>query len=303
MDTQEMLHLLRAPGSRRLEAVDFALANPSLAVPPLFEELNRLKPIPFDAWSDGEIDFFFLALFVLAKLREPELFPLAIAFMSRADLPEMELIEDFVFERFPRILASVAGGRTAQLKEIVEAPVVDVYPRLAALDALIAMMFNGELTRPELMDYLRALFYEQPARESEPPPDGWTLWDGWLSAVRELHGQELLEEVRAGFAQNRFKLDIFDLEDTEARLMGAPVDQEGSVPSRFQLVTDVREELEYWFPEDEQEKAPWQWPFPKPYLSYAHDRLSRSGPSLELLKKEKKDKRKKAKAARRKNRK
>jgi len=97
------------------------------------------------------------AVFLLAQFREKKLYPLLIDILSMPGDATEELFDDAITGAMGRILASVYDGDPEPLMRLTENPAANEFARGEALAALVALVFNQQLTRAFVMDYMKQL--------------------------------------------------------------------------------------------------------------------------------------------------
>jgi hypothetical protein len=105
-----------------------------------------------------------------------------------------DLARDTVTEGLGRILASVYDGNPALLQRLVESEEINEYVRDAAIETFLVLEHCGQMSRLEVVDYLRSLFGGTLKRTHSH------AWNGLVCAVADLPAPELLEDVRRAYA-------------------------------------------------------------------------------------------------------
>jgi hypothetical protein len=179
------------------------------------------------------------SLMLLAEFREPLALPLLLRILRLPDDDREILISDSLTEDMPRWLAAVHGGRVASIKALVEDDEVDGIVRWCGLRALVVMVAMRELTRDEVLGYLRELCGKLEREEND-------LWLGVVDCAINLHPGPLLEELRRLFAEGLVDEQSFrwrDVEESDAYPLDFALAQ---LPLKERPFTTAADELARW---------------------------------------------------------
>lgn len=97
------------------------------------------------------------AMYLLAQFRVKELYPLLVEILLKTGNLADEILGDTIAEGLGQILASVYNGDPEPLMRLIESPQANEYARGQALKALVALVFDRQLTREFAMDYMKQL--------------------------------------------------------------------------------------------------------------------------------------------------
>ena len=168
--------------------------------------------------ADGSLGMH--AMFLLAKWREASAWPVFRKLYSLPEKTGYDLLSDTITEDGPRLLASVVGKRLDELRALIEDESLDQYCRGSGVDALTCLVAWGELSRAELVAYLRELL----TRKLRGVPANEHIFAAALSAACDLEAWELRPEIEAAFACGVVDEDYIDMEfflDAEAGKWGS----------------------------------------------------------------------------------
>lgn len=184
------------------EAVNAALAQPAIMTPYLLDCLKNTLA-HYQAVEPDQMDYIF-ALYLLAKFREPQAFPLILAFALLPNEWPEELLGDCITEALARFMVSTYNGDLPALKALIENPEANVWSRIAALRSLLGLMALQHITREDVIDYCRSLF-QSPLADNKPFT---TLL---VNVAADLYPEELLTEIEQAFQHDKVDLRSIDL--------------------------------------------------------------------------------------------
>ena len=173
-----------------------AKAHWEAVVPDLIAALEAAAANPREYLDNPRRRLHLFALYLLADMRERRALPSFIRFFS---LPE-DFLQDLVDEAFDQnaavLLASVCGGDSAPLLELILDESRGRLVREEALEALAVQQTWSERSREAVTADLRAVFH------SLARPGQRSLWGHWVAAVVQVPARELLPEIRQAFEQD-----------------------------------------------------------------------------------------------------
>jgi hypothetical protein len=105
------------------------------------------------------------AMFLLAQFREKQAYPLIVELFSFKGDICFNICGDFVTEDLSRVLASVCGGDSTLIKQLIENRDANEFVRSAGIDALMILVIQGIANRDEVKDYYISLFMEKFEKE------------------------------------------------------------------------------------------------------------------------------------------
>jgi hypothetical protein len=217
------------------EAIRAATADRTRVAPLLVEAIDSCEPT-----SEVEENGLFIAFHLLGQWREKSAYRTMARFLCR---PDVELIlGDATTETSHRVLANVFDGDPRPIYEIILDPEADEFVRGRVFDALVILVFRGELDRTAVADFLRSAF------DDLQPRDMCFVWDGWQGAVALLALVELAPLVREAFRlgfidETSTSLKNFE-DDLREACAGRPIPPRQK--KEYEPFGDVVDELSGW---------------------------------------------------------
>ena len=243
MTTAEILHQLervpeRAEFAPYAAALEAAIAQRETITPELIAIVERACAEPDVYFDDLERADYHFAIYLLAHFRETRARDAVCRFVSLPGKYATELVS-WIEEIGAVILASVCGGDSAALLELIHNEAVDENVRAEAIDALTIQSFWNERPRDAVIADLREIFLRL-ARPGNP----W-VWSRLVTVVLDFPAPELADEAREVIAEDlpdEVVTDPQEFEDEMARISsGGPVETP-TRPARF----DVLAECSIW---------------------------------------------------------
>jgi hypothetical protein len=195
-----------------MSAMREAVAQRTAVTPLLLAALEGAADAPGELLDDPAPYMLHLyAMYLLAQFRERRALDPLIRLFSLPGGMTDSLTGDVVTEDLPAILASVCGGDTAPIKELIENREADVYARDAGIRALLTLVAESALERDELIEYLRAV-------HGNLGTDEWELCTFWIGAADALYPEELMPEIHAAFKADRVDPAYITLDSVERTL-------------------------------------------------------------------------------------
>lgn len=192
------LTLFAAPFPR--DAIELADAHRDALAPHLLQALDQVVADPSVAEHEDYVLHQY-AMHLLASWRDVRAYPALLA-LGRLDASTLDaVLGDALTESYGRCLASVCGGDVAPLKALIEDETLDIWVRVAALQARVVRVLEGDDDRQALLQYLEQLGAREVQRLSDPDyrSDGDELIDFVARAVGEVAGSELRALVDGWF--------------------------------------------------------------------------------------------------------
>lgn len=181
------------------------------------------------------------ALYLLAQFRETRAYPLIIELFSTPGEDIGDFTGDLITEDLNRILASVYDGDIEPIKALAENEQANEYVRSAALYTLLNLYVHGDITRGEVLDYLKSLF-------DKLPRDGHYIWSSLVYISTELYLVELHNDMKQAFADDMIEPMLMDLKHVEETFQRDKEDvlQELKTHWHYTLIDNTITEMEKW---------------------------------------------------------
>lgn len=191
------------------------------------------------------------ALFLLAQFRETRAYPLVI---KLAHLPEPKLdalIGETMTEDLDRILASVCGGDTSLIEDLIEDPGPYEYVRGAGVAALQLLVATGDTPRDEIMAYYKKLFSGRLERSYSH------VWNKLIFCATRLHPEEVYDEIVAAYDEGLAEDFFMSLNNVDTvRAMSREKVMGSLSTTTLGYIKDSDKEMRYWACFNEDKKEP-----------------------------------------------
>ena len=212
MEVNEILKQLEFnTGKFPRRAVEAAVACPDKIVPELLRILEHAVEHPEEIEREQGYLAHIYAMFLLAQFRETKAYPLIVRFCQLPGELLLDLTGDVVTEDMDRILASVCGGDTSLIEELIENPDVNEYVRNAACRSLNALVAEGALARKTVVSYYKSLLNEKLERDLS------FIWSGLAACCDRIYPEEFIEDLRKAYEEDlidSFYISLECLEET-----------------------------------------------------------------------------------------
>jgi hypothetical protein len=233
-----------------VQAVHAAVEQREAITPELLKILEAVADNPTEFALKERYKGHLFALFLLAQFREKRAYlPIIKLFSAPGETP-YDLVGEVINESLPRIIASVYDGNPAPLAGLVERADVDEFVRSSALETFLVLEHTGQISRDEVVEYLRGLFHGKLERTES------YLWEALMIAAVDLPAPELREEVRQAYEEGL--ADPWGLDVDESKDIFAERSPYGL--ANTELITDASEEMDEWVCFNPPE--PWREPPP-----------------------------------------
>lgn len=143
------------------------------------------------------------ALYLLAKFREKEAYPLAINIMSLPDDWPDTILGDTITEDLHNIVGSLYSGDLTSIHKVIENPDLNTWSRNAALKTLLVLVKEKILERSEVVLYFKTLF-DHPSFK-----DDYMATTNLINASCDLYPDELQDQIQLAF--DRGMVDDFSV--------------------------------------------------------------------------------------------
>ena len=224
------------------KVLNAAVEQRTSIVPMLLDELRCAAADPESLLNKDESYVRHMyAIYLLAQFREEAAYPLIVDFVATPGEVVMDLMEDVITEDLGRILASVCHGDIGPIQRLIEDPQINEWVRSAALDTVLHLFVAGQLTHEQVMDYLKELFTHKIERKPS------YVWSEMESVARDLHPEELEEEIRRAYAEGLIDPDYVRLSEVESSLNEEKEERlEDLRKYKKGLIGNVVDELRSW---------------------------------------------------------
>lgn len=223
------------------EELQTLLDNREAATPYLLDAIRNTDEVLDELLSDEDYFLPLYALFMLAQFRETEAYPLVYKLFSADGEKLDEAFDDFITGDFLKVLASVSGGDTSFINQLIEDEEVYEYVRTAAISSWLCLFRAGLKTREEVISYFKTLF-EMPCEE-DSFFRGTLVWCCW-----DLKAVELMPEIEKSYAEEKVELFLMGDWNEYQKLMAEPKSDflEGK-NKNYDLVDDMISALAGWY--------------------------------------------------------
>jgi hypothetical protein len=205
------------------QALEEAIARREEAFPVLLEVLAWAAENPQDVPRDYLLHEY--AIRLLAQFRDIRCYEVLVR-LARDPLAD-ELLGETLSSDLGPILASVSGGDSGRIQELVEDADADEFARWGGLRALGVLCHEGLLAREALSAYLGELFAGKLERK-------WSyVWTGLVGLCVDFGFTEHGPSVHRAIKDDRVDLSIFDPSLFETRLHSGEFSSDESRHYRF----------------------------------------------------------------------
>ncbi len=213
MEIEEILKELEyGRGYFPYEAVQEAIRRKDEIIPELIKILEYTEKNIHKIENDPDYVAHMFAMFLLAQFREKRAYPLVVKIFSYPGETSEKIAGDFVTEHLARVLASLSNGDTTLIKQLIENRKAYEYVRAAALQALLILVINGQISREELIDYFKSLVREKLERKPSIIWIDLALFSSYLCA------EELYEDIKLACQKGLIENSFFSMEDFDEYL-------------------------------------------------------------------------------------
>jgi hypothetical protein len=179
------------------EAIAFANAHREELAPHLIEVLTQVAT-DLSITQDPDYVLHEYALHLLATWADQRAYAPMVALGHHDEDTLDGLLGDTITESYGRCLATVCDGNLTPLKALFEDTQASHWARLAALDAMVVRVMEGDESREALVQYLaeRGDLEANRLREPDVPMDDLQVIDAIVSAACDLVAVELNERIQ-----------------------------------------------------------------------------------------------------------
>ncbi len=257
------------------DAIELAHAHREDVAPHLVAAIEAIADDPDIACKSSYMLHLF-AMHLLACWRDARAYR---ALARWGHLPQFlldDMLGDVLHESYGRCLASLCDGDLAPIKAVVEDQGASDWARGAALNALSVRVYEGDLARDALIDYLQRLGVVESSRARlRGLSDEMDMLDLIVAEACDLGATEMLPTIREWFADGLLDETFADRPWVEKNI-ALPFDtQRAKTQDRHNsYVNDVAAEMR-WFAsyredsadtEDDEDDLPWigEQPYVRP---------------------------------------
>ncbi len=175
------------------EALDYIRANWGEAEPVLLNEIDFKLQSPTAEDRDG---LFLYAIHLCAEMRSRDAFPLYLKLCRLPKVVQRHVLGDILTETMSDMLARTCAGRVDETKALIEDSVPDEYARAAAMDSLLHLMLDGELSRDSLAEYCVFLLEKGLERRFS------FIWDKVIVIASSIHADAALPLIKKSYERS-----------------------------------------------------------------------------------------------------
>jgi uncharacterized protein DUF1186/SEC-C motif-containing protein len=250
MDQQQTLNALSSTDEHyQREAVSEAILRRDEITPALLDILESVIRDPEPYIQDHRRLDHIYAMYLLAQFGETRAYPLLVKIFSTPGEFAFDLVEDVVTEGLGKILASVSGGDISGMTELIENEEANEYVRSAGLTGLLTLCACGTLSRDRLVAYFKGLF-----QKLKRTPDG--VW-GWLAnGCADIWPGEVMDDIRKAHDDNLIDPSMIGWDDVEEAMALGQEAAMAKLQQDYSLVSDVHNEMSWWYCFHENQKPP-----------------------------------------------
>jgi hypothetical protein len=183
-------------GTYPREALIRAARDRESVTPGLLEIIEKTLETDCSVIEHDDYRLCIYAMYLLAQFREQEAYPLIIRFFSMPDERPLEIVAFMFIEDLGRILASVSCGDVTLLKELIENRQAHELIRSSAIEALLILIYVGEISREVVIEYFRELFRIRLEKKRS------LVWVSLITCSVDLYPGDLYEEIDQVFEKD-----------------------------------------------------------------------------------------------------
>ena len=210
-------------------------------IPELLEILRNAKENYEEILEKPNYFAHIYATFLLAQFKEMQSFKPIIDLISLPkEIPD-DIFGDFLTEDLHKILASVCGGDTHQIKRLVEDSDINEYVRCAAIKSFIVLLGEGAISQSEVIEYYKSLFEEKLEREFSQ------VWNELIYDSCEAGPSELYEHIKKAYKDGLVDEECISLEEVEGAIKIHDSEKFPKLKDEgYSFIMDTIEELGCW---------------------------------------------------------
>jgi len=229
-------------------AIAFAHQHRTDVAPYLIEALVQMAANPSVAYNE-EYVLHLYAMHLLAVWRDTRAYEPLVALGHHPDDILDVVMGDTITESYGRCLASVCDGKLEPLQALFEDTRASHWARIAALDAWRVMVFEGDGSREDLLQYLISRGDAEAARLRLPDAivDELEVLDCIVSVATDISAVEMIERIDGWFADNLLDPMIADKKWVHEHIV-EPFDvcRNRELSHGKGYVRDVEREMGWW---------------------------------------------------------
>lgn len=205
----------------------------------LVKILNREAKSPQDPSSKLEQNDWLYSMYILAELREKDALTPIVKLFSRKGNFLNPLTGDIVLTNLGQIIASVANGDNSLLKVKILDKKLNEYCRAAFLEALVIMVYIGEMEREDLYSYFKELFK---TLEKEPV----FIWSVLVQCSALLYKKTFLKDIKQAYKNNLVDEIYVDLEEIDSFIADPELSSLGLSQKKYGIIKDAITAMDWW---------------------------------------------------------
>lgn len=244
------------------------------AIPYLLQIMVNLREDYKSVVQPNQIDFIY-AYHLLAQFRVQELFPIMIDILSKPSGICDEIFDDAITENIGRVLASTYNGDIELLKRLVENTEANEYARGQALVALVALVYDGQLSREYVLEYFKQLMNARPAESS------YYFNSEIVNCSVDLYPEEVYEDIKRFYDDEMVEESFIGMDSVDETLERSKEDiiASNQANHQYQLIADTIKELQTWacFQQDDFQKS-YGGAFNQPKRNLKVEKIGRNEP-------------------------
>jgi hypothetical protein len=236
---QVLIELRSDRTTHPVAALESADAHRQVLVQPLLEVLERCVTDP-EAVSDDESRLFCYALYLLARWREAQAYPLVVRWLSLPDAQSRRLSGDVLTQDGARILAAVCDGELESIKRLVLNRDADEHTRGVAVSALALLAAWAEVPRNAIIDYFAWLAREGLERQTN------YVWGALAAESADIEALAVFPDLRRAYDEGLIDPRVIgraELDQVEASPRGDHLER---MQDRRLPIDDVAEATSWW---------------------------------------------------------
>ncbi len=240
LDILEDLAIL--DGEYKRESVDAAIEHRDEIIPLLIETLEEVFSAPQEYANNPDYILQTYAVMLLGHFKETKAHSPIIKLLELPEDTADKLLGELIHENIPTILFRTSGGSFDEIKSLVLNKSAWVYSRMSALRSMVIAVLDGALDRDETLEFFSSLYLN---KKDDFPEEFWT---SFVRCVYDLYPLELMDTVKALYAEDLIELFFVRLEDLESALEQDKETflEERRIDKQRHSLDDVHKAMSWW---------------------------------------------------------